>query len=281
MVTSLMPRLSVIIVNYNTRDLLRACLQSLMQQTLPANELEIIVVDNASPDGSAAMVAESFPQVKLLAQTSNMWFCGGNNIGIQAATGDTVLLLNPDTEVADNALATMRTFMDEHPNYAGCTAQMRNPDGTIQRTCSRMPTLAYLFVKHTPLTFLASWRNRLDARHWYSEWDRESDYDVEVIPGSCTLMRREDILLDDDLLLYFPEDDLAQRTQRPFRYLTEAQITHHEKSATQNWNATRIYYRDLLVYVRKHHGIMAMVMLWLLSRPLYWGMWMKNRFASL
>ena len=235
MVVRLMPRLSVIIVNYNTRDLLRACLQSLMQQTLPANELEIIVVDNASPDGSATMVAEVFPQVRLLA------------------------------------------FMDEHPDYAGCTAQMRYPDGSIQRTCSRVPTLAYLFVKHTPLTLFATWRNRLDAQHWYSQWDRTSDYDVEVIPGSCTLMRREDILLDEDLLLYYPEDDLAQRTQRTFRYLRAAQITHHEKSATQNWGATAIYYRDLRVYVRKHHGWLAMAALWLMSRPLYWGMWVKQQ----
>ncbi|MCA9883653.1 MAG: glycosyltransferase family 2 protein [Anaerolineae bacterium] len=271
-----MPRLSVVIVNYNTRDLLRACLQSLMQQTLPQSDLEVIVVDNASSDGSAAMVIETFPQVTLLAQTENTWFCGGNNIGIRAATGGTVLLLNPDTVVAEDALAILLDFAESHPDYAGCTAQMRYPDGSIQRTCSRIPTLAYLFVKHTPLTFFAGWRKQLDGHHWYSEWDRESDHDVEVIPGSCTLMRRKDILLDDELLLYFPEDDLAQRIKRPFHYLTAAQITHHEKAATQNWNATRIYYRDLLVYVRKHHGWLAMALLWAMSRPLYGGMWLKK-----
>lgn len=265
--------LSVVIVNYNTRELLRACLQSLMNQPTDA---EIIVVDNASSDGSAAMVAEAFPDVRLLAQAENTWFCGGNNLGIAAARGDYVLLLNPDTIVARHTLGTLLSFIKQHPGYAGCTAQMRYPDGQIQRTCSRTPSIAYLFANHTPLMLLKSWQARLNAHHWYAEWDRESDKDVEVVPGSCTMMHRNDIILDSDLRLYFPEDDLAQRIQRPFRYLAAAQITHYEKAATQNWAATRNYYRDLFIYTHKHHGWAVMALLWLLSRPLYWGMWLKK-----
>jgi GT2 family glycosyltransferase len=268
------PQLSVVIVNYNTRTLLRACLQSLMKQPTP---VEIIVVDNHSNDGSALMVADLFPQVTLLAQEKNQWFCGGNNIGIEAATCDTVLLLNPDTVVKPDALGIMLDFMAKHPDYAGCTAQMRYPNGDIQRTCSRVPTLGYLFANHTPLMLRKSWHARLNAHHWYEGWDRDSDQDVEVVPGSCTIMRREDIYLDDDLRLYFPEDDLAKRTKKPFRFLAAAHITHHEKAATQNWSATRNYYRDLFIYTRKHHGWLMMALLWLMSRPVYWGMWWKNR----
>ncbi len=143
--------LSIIIVSYNTRDDLRACLESL-QVVQPAPE--IIVVDNASSDGSADMVRAEFPHVRLLAQARNTWFCGGNNIGIQAATGDYILLLNPDTIVQPGALERLTAFLDSHPDYTGATAQLRYPDGSIQRTCSHIPTYAYLLLEHTPLGWL-------------------------------------------------------------------------------------------------------------------------------
>lgn len=265
--------LSVIIVNYNTLDDLRACLTALSTSTQPA---EVIVVDNASRDGSAGMVAAEFPQVKLLAQTQNTWFCGGNNLGLSAASGKYALLLNPDTAVAPDALEKLVAFMDTHPDYAGCTAQLRYPDGAIQRTCSRIPSYAYLLVKHTPLLILRPLVKRLDSRHWYAEWDRSTSRDVEVLPGSCLLMRLADLRLRDDLLLYFPEDDLARRfVGRKFRYVADAQITHKEKASTQSWLAVRVYFRDLLIYTRVHHGLLGWLLLWLLSRPLLCGMWAK------
>jgi N-acetylglucosaminyl-diphospho-decaprenol L-rhamnosyltransferase len=216
------PRLSVVIVNYNTCALLRACLQSLVAQDY---RCEIIVVDNASHDDSVAMVRAEFPQVRLLAQERNTWFCGGNNIGIRASDGEYVLLLNPDTVVSANALLRMVTFLRDNAHYAGVTAQLRYPNGQIQRTCSRLPTYRYLLLQHTFLGWL--WRTQKERdyqHHWYAEWGRDSDHDVAIIPGSCTLMRREDVLLDDELWLYFPEDTLAQRVQKPFRFLTNAHI---------------------------------------------------------
>jgi GT2 family glycosyltransferase len=269
------PNLSVVIVNYNTCDLLRACLASLTQSTLP---VEIIVVDNASSDGSAAMVRAEFPAIKLLAQANNTWFCGGNNLGIAAAQGEFVLLLNPDTVVPADALHQMVTYAQAHPEYAGVTAQLVYPTGAIQRTCSRLPTYTYLLVNHSPLGWLfARWREQLNAHIWYTDWGRDTDANVAVVPGSCVLMRREAIHLNDDLLLYFPEEDLARRTGKPFRYLASVRIEHHEKSATRSWLATRVYFRDMLLYTRQHHGMIAMLLLWLLSRPLYWGMWVKAR----
>lgn len=268
------PILSVVIVNYNTRDLLRACLVSLYASTLKA---EIIVVDNASKDDSAAMIKTEFPEVKLLTQVQNTWYCGGNNIGIDAAQGEYVLLLNPDTVVGPDALEKQVDFLRTHPEYAGCTARLVYPDGTVQRTCSRIPTYLSLLLNHTPLGWLfPGWKTRLNAHQWYADWHRDSDKDVEVIPGSCLLMRREDIRLDGDLLLYFPEDDIARRIQRPFRFIAAAQIEHHEKSVTRSWLATRVYFRDMLVYTRKHYGWAAMLLLWLLTRPVLAGMRVKS-----
>jgi hypothetical protein len=272
--------LSVVIVNYNTREDLRKCLAALHDcRPMP----EVIVVDNASSDGSAAMVAEEFPRVVLLTPGRNLWFCGGNNLGIAAAHGKYVLLLNPDTVPPNGAMAALVSFMEAHPDYAGVTMQLRYPDGTIQRTCSRIPTFRYLLLTQTPLGGL--FRRacaQANAHHWYAGWERDEDYDVEAIPGSCTLMRRAELSLDDRLLLYFPEDDLAQRHRgRRFRFLTSHPIIHREKSATRTASATRIYFRDMLVYTRKHHGRAAALLLWLCSRPLAWGLavrwWLRGR----
>ncbi len=271
-----MPDLSVVIVSYNTRELLRNCLQSLWESI--GLELEIIVVDNASTDGSAAMVRDDFPEAQLLAQSINSWYCGGNNIGIRQARADYVLLLNPDTEVAPDALALMQRFLQENPAYIGISAQLRYPAGEIQRTCSMIPTYLHLLLSYSVLgPLLPASKRRLHDRLFYGDWDRQSDRDVEVIPGSCTLMRREDILLDDDLLLYFPEDSLARQLRGTCRFLAAARIKHHEKSSTRSWLATGIFFRDMLVYCRKQHGITAMLLLWVLSRPVYWLMWLKNR----
>lgn len=268
------PELAVVIVNYNTRELLRACLHALRASTIP---LEIIVVDNQSRDGSAAMVAQDFPMVRLLALSSNTWFCGGNNHGIAAATAPYVLLLNPDTEVAPEACEILLRTLQSQPQLAGVTGRLVYPTGEVQKTCSRLPTLADLLIEHSLLrllTPLAAPRRRV---RWYDDWARDTDYDVTVAPGSCVLLRREEAALNGDLRLYFPEEDLAQRLKRPFRFVAAAHIVHHEKSSTRSWMATRVYFDDLLIYTRQHHGILAKGLLWLFSRPLYAGMWLAEQ----
>ncbi|MCY3572989.1 MAG: glycosyltransferase [Chloroflexi bacterium] len=266
----------MVIVSYNTRELLRNCLRSL--QASRGLTLEIIVVDNASADGSAEMVRAVFPSTQLHAQALNSWYCGGNNIGIAAAKSDYVLLLNPDTEVAPDALAKMLRFLRENENYSGVTAQLVYPDGATQPTCAGIPDFENLLLDYSLLGWLRlRRRKRRHAELVYADWDRKSDRDVAAIPGSCTLLRRRDARLDDALLLYFPEEDLARRLEGRMRFLAAARILHHEKSSTRTWLATRIFFRDLLVYTRKHHNLRRMLLLWLLSRPVYWAMWLKNR----
>jgi GT2 family glycosyltransferase len=268
-------RLSIVIVNYNTREDLRACLTAVYTcEPRP----EIIVVDNGSTDGSAAMVSQQFPDVVLLVPGHNLWFTGGNNLGIAVAHGDYVLLLNPDTLPTPTALLKLVAYADLHPEVAGVTAQLRYPDGVIQRTCSRIPSYAYLLWNHTVLGWLMPKRRaRLRDEHWYAGWDRDTDRDVEVVPGSCLLARRGSLLLDESLLLYYPEDDLAQQLKgAKFHFLADATIIHREKAATRTWLATEIYFRDMLTYTGKYHGAPARALLWLLSRPVIWGMWLKR-----
>ena len=261
------PRLSVVSVNYGTLDYLRACLRALAASTL---QPEFIVVDN---DGSAAPLAREFPHIRLLPQAQNRFFCGGNNVGIRAARGHYLLLLNPDTLPQPDALETLVAFMDAHPDYHGATLQLRWPDGRIQRTCARVPSWGYLLLTHAlPVQQLPlAWRRRIKARQWYADWGRDSDRDVAVMPGSCLLMRREDLWLDDELLLYFPEDTLGHRfAGARFRFLSGSYITHFEKSVTRTSFARRTYWRDLLLYTRKQHGPARAALLWLFTRPLYW-----------
>ncbi|HYO88469.1 MAG TPA: glycosyltransferase family 2 protein [Candidatus Limnocylindrales bacterium] len=277
-----MPSLSVVIVSYNTREDLRQCLEALRQSTLAA---EVIVVDNASTDGSAEMVRAEFSDVMLIEPGHNTWFCGGNNLGVRAASRDYALLLNPDTIAPPEALRTLADFLDAHPDYAGATLQLRYPDGAIQRTCSRAPSLRYLLLTQTALRWLLPGpRKQAEAQHWYAGWERDRDFDVEAVPGSCVCMRREDLWLDESLRLYFNEDDLARRFPgRKFRFLAAPAILHREKSATRTAFASRLYFADLLTYTLKWHGRDAAALMWLLSRPLAWGIalrWTLKRRAS-
>ena len=274
--------LSVVVVSYNTRRFLHACLSALDEHAPPFAS-EVIVVDNASTDGSAAMVRKHFPDVRLSVSTHNRWFTGGNNLGIAQARGQWVLLLNPDTVVQADALARLVGFMQAHPSYLGATARLVHADGRIQQTCARVSSLAYLLAEHSLLGWmLPGWRRRLHAAHWYERegWQRDHDHDVEVVPGSCTLMRRKHIWLNPTLRLYFNEDDLSRRTlpltARPYRFVADAIIEHHEKSATTHWGATALYFRDMGRYVQQRDGWLAFIVLWLLTRPVLWGMWARR-----
>ena len=272
------PRLSVIIVSYNSRADLERLLPALRAQSLPH---EVIVVDNASRDGTPDVLRERFPEVRLIEPGENLYFCRGNNLGLDAACAGYALLLNPDTLPPPDALHALVAFMDAHPDYAGVTAQLRYPDGGIQRTCSRIPSYRYLLLSQTVLRFvLRGPLRRAEAHHWYTAegWARDRDRDVEAAPGSCILMRRADLRLNPALQLYFNEDDLARRfAGRRFRFLASVRIEHREKSVTRSASASRLYFRDLIVYTRQHHGAARAALLWLAALPLAWAIALRWR----
>ena len=272
------PRLSIVIVNYNTREDLLACLRALARSSEAPHT---IVVDNASKDGSAAALRSEFPAVELLALPENRWYCPGNNLGLARARGKYAMLLNPDTEIEADALTHLVDFMEENPSYDGCTGQMYYPDGMIQRTGSRIPTLSYLLLQYSALgRLLPGGRLKLWQRHSYADWERETDRDIAVMPGSCFLMRREALRADERYLLYFWEDAHSaarQKAGRPlrFRYLSAARILHHESSSTRNRLAQRIFFRDLAVYLRAQYGLLAWALWWFCALPL--RLWLEWR----
>lgn len=279
--------LSIVIVNYNTRDYLRACCASIEAQ---AGDLgvEIIVVDNDSQDGSTAMLRAEFPRVRLIQPGINLWFTGGNNLGVNYAQGDFVLLLNADTLIQPGMLPTMVAYLRAHPEVGAITCQQRSMDGIeILRTCSQALTYRDLLLGYTFLgVIFASARDRRHARLWYADWGRDTDRRVEVLPGSC-IMAPHDLLVrldtfDERLKLYFPEDDLCRRMLREgheLHFVSDAVLLHEEHASTRQAQrlASRVYFDDLIAFTGKWYGSAAAWLLRLLVIPTRSGMDISQR----
>jgi GT2 family glycosyltransferase len=255
------PDVSVILLSWNVRPLLRACLASLP----PADAaIEIIVVDAASEDGSAEMVRDEFPSVKLVVSSENLGYTRGNNLGLRAAAGRYLLLLNPDTEVVGDALARMVSYMDAHPEVGVLGPQLLYPDHTIQPTRRRFPTLATGFFESTWLQPLAP-RGWLDG-YYARDLPDEAIVEVDWVGGAALLVRRgayERVgALDEGYFMYSEELDWCRRMKAQgwkVVYFPPARIVHHEaRSSAQVPAATHIRFNTSKVrYYRKYHGALA------------------------
>lgn len=276
------PDLSIVIVSYNTRDYLRRCLASIDAQRGDL-AVEVIVVDNASKDGSAAMVRSEFPQVTLVEPGVNTWFTGGNNLGVGGAHGEYVLLLNADTLIQPDMLPKMVAYLRDHSTVGALTCQQRILDGVnILRICSRVPAYLDLLLGYTFLgVIFAPLRDRRRARMWYADWERDTTRAVEVIPGSCILAPRALLLelgtFDPRLKLYFPEDDLCRRlllAGYEVHFLADALLLHEEHASTRQAQrlASQVYFDDLIAFTRKWHGALAALLLRLLVIPTRYAM---------
>ncbi|MDW8319305.1 MAG: glycosyltransferase family 2 protein [Anaerolineae bacterium] len=271
------PDLSIIVVNWNTRDLLAGCLESVIGAQLSATgdqpsagdnrspftvhrslTTEVIVIDNASTDGSAAMVRERFPWARLMQNGENVGFARANNQGIAAASGRYVALLNPDTVVHPGALEALVAFMDEHPAAAACGPRLLNADGTLQHACHPMLT---------PGREL--WRLLFLERLWpcatypMERWDTTTPRPVEVIKGACLVLRRAALdqvgLLDERYFVYTEEVDLCYRLARAgwsLWYVPAAVVTHFGGGSSRQAEEAMYLqlYRSKVQFYRKFGG---------------------------
>jgi N-acetylglucosaminyl-diphospho-decaprenol L-rhamnosyltransferase len=201
--------LSVIIVSYNTCELLRACLTSAVRSS-PA---EVIVVDNGSADGSAGMVQTDFPRVRLIASAENLGFVRANNLALRSSLGDHLLLLNPDAEVEDGALTTLQRFLDDHPAAGVVGPRLVYGDGAPQHSAFRFPTLlqTYFDFFPWPARLLQSPANGRFPGAAYSGPPFQADF----VLGACLLIRRTAMdqigLLDERYFMYCEEMDWCRR----------------------------------------------------------------------
>jgi len=253
---------SVIIVNWNTREILHDCLASIADQTgLPH---EVIVVDNASTDGSADMVQRAFPNVTLIANSDNRGFAAANNQGLAVATGEKLLLLNPDTIILDSAIDVMCGWLDAHEDVGCVGCQVFEDSDTIQRTSFADPGPLNLALVEFGLYRLAP-RHRFLGRPEYGNWDRRSQRDVDVVSGMFMLVPRHVFeavgFLDEAFFIYAEEADWCRRIRDAgWRcvFAPVARILHLEggsKSTAQI--KSRMYVqkqKSKTIYMRKHYG---------------------------
>ncbi len=260
-------QLSIVVVSWNVRDVLRDCLRSI-EQTHDDIAVEVIVVDSASTDGSPAMVATEFPQVTLIAVTENVGFPRGNNMGIAKAHGRYILLLNPDTVLHENALTHMVTYLENHLDVGVVGAQLLNDDGSVQSSRRRFPTLTTAFFESTWLQAHAP--QRILHRYYALDMADDQTADVDWVMGAC-LMTRQEIAqtiggLDEGYFMYSEELDWCRRIKMAgwrVVYLPTAQVTHYQGKSSEQVVAQRhIYFnRAKLRYFRKYHGRLPTLLL--------------------
>lgn len=263
----ILPDLSIIIVSWNVRDLLRDCLHSVF-----ANQgnltLEVIVVDSASADGSPEMVRELFPQVMLIACEENVGFPRGNNIGLAQANGRYILLLNPDTVVLGNALAQSVAYLAQHPAVGVMGAQLLNADGSVQSSRRRFPSLLTGIFEST---WLQSYAPTFLLRDYYVQ-DTADDETAAVdwVMGAFMLIRREVFEkvggMDEAYFMYSEELDWCKRIKAAgwqIVYYPEAQIIHYQGKSSEQASTMRHinFNRAKLRYFRKYHGLTAATIL--------------------
>jgi N-acetylglucosaminyl-diphospho-decaprenol L-rhamnosyltransferase len=261
--------LSIVVLSWNVCDLLRQCLNSVARDhpssaDHPPLTAEIIVVDNASSDGSVEMVRAEFPDVRLIVNPANRGYTGGNNDGISAATGRYVMILNPDTAVLDDALAAMVAYADAHSDVGLVGPQLLNPDGSVQSSRRRFPTLMTGLFESTWLQPLAP--SGVLRRYYVLDQPDDTIQEVDWLFGACLLVRREVIqqvgALDEGFFMYSEEMDWCRRIRQAgwkIVYLPEAQVIHYGgKSSDQVAVQRHIYFQTSKVrYFRKHHGALT------------------------
>lgn len=253
--------LAVIIVSFNTRDLLHACLASLADCTLP---LSIIVVDNASFDGSVQMVRESFPTVAVIETGCNLGFAAANNLGMQqAAEADYLLLLNPDTVVHPGAIEQLVAFLDAHPRVGMVSPRLRNPDGSLQRAAFRFPTLLMSIFEVFPPG--AALPGRFYNSWWHGRYPQEAadaPFPIDHPLGACMLVRRAVLAhvggFDERYFMYSEEVEWCWRIRQAhwaIWQLPTAWVTHVGGGATRQFRRRMLVelHRSRIQFFHQHY----------------------------
>lgn len=269
-------KLSVIIVNYNVKHYLEQCLLS-VQRALQGMDSEVYVVDNHSADGSVEYLKPRFPWVHFVASNHNLGFARANNRAIRLCKGEYVLLLNPDTIVAEHTLREAVTWMDTHPDGGSLGVRMLDVSGRSARESRRgVPTPMVAFYK------MAGLCERLPAHrrfgHYYMgylPWDKPAR--IEVVSGAFCMLRHTVLdkvgLLDEDFFMYGEDIDLSYRVLKGgfHNYYLPVPILHYKGESTHksSFRYVHVFYEAMLIFFRKHNNGMSLLLVLPINAAIY------------
>ena len=279
-------KLSVAIVNWNTRDMLLDALASIYDAP-PSFDYEVVVVDNASHDGSAAAVASRFPQAHLIANADNTGYAKGNNQAIEAAKGAYILLLNPDVLLPAGGLETAVAFMEEHPDAGALGVRQVHPDGRLQRSVRGFPTPFAVCCELLGMSRFFP-RSPVFGAYRMTTFDYAHIAEVDQPMGTFLLLRRTVVeqigMLDEAFPIFFNEVDWCLRCKRAgwkIYFTPDVEIVHYGGASTAQVGAAMAWESrsGLLGFYAKHYGTVQYLPLRLLiataSYPFAW--WQSRR----
>ena len=254
------PGVSVVIVNWNTRDMVLGLLASLATPSEDsAHEIELIVVDNDSSDGSVEAIRREFPSIKLLAQNANRGFAGGVNPGVRVATQPLVLLLNTDAHTSRSSIEDAARYMEQFPEVGVLGPQILSPERNPQPSAWRDPSLRWLALSAVGLSKLTPFK--FDRYH---EKPFDEAAEVDCVSG-CAMMIRRDLIdelggFDEDYFMYFEETDFCVRARRSGKKVHHAPVGEfvHEEGGTSKSVRLRTFLdfkRSQILFHRKHGGV--------------------------
>ena len=245
-------KLTVVIVSYNVCRFVAQCLDS-VREASSGMDVEVFVVDNASADDTVSYVSRHYPWVKLIVNDDNLGFSRANNIAIRQAQGEYVLLLNPDTIVAEPTLRECIVFMDAHPQAGGLGVRMHNADGSLAPESRRaIPSPWVSFLKMIGFT----------SRYYMSHLSWDEPGRIEVVSGAYFMLRRKALgevgLLDEDFFMYGEDIDLSYRLLKGGweNWYQPSDIIHFKGESTQksSFRYVHVFYQAMLIFFRKHYG---------------------------
>lgn len=254
--------LSIIIVNWNTKDYLQKCLNSVYENTRDIT-FEIIIVDNASNDSSVEMVKYNFSGVILIENEKNFGFAAANNQALKRSRGKFVLILNPDTEVLPRSLNVMVDFLKRNSKAGAAGPKILNPDNSIQLTCARnFPTLSTEFFWLTTLIRRFP-KNKIIGNYLMSYWDHNDRRQVDCLSGACIMVRRDVLekssFFDEDYFMYGEDIDLCYCIKKAgwqIWYLPDAKIIHYGGASSKKISESAAIYdrRAIQLFFKKHYS---------------------------
>lgn len=266
--------ISVVIVSYNTSAILHQCLDALFEDS-GSHDLEVFVVDNDSSDDSVEMVRNSFPQVLLTANKENLGFAAANNQAYEKSKGDYVILLNPDAFIRPGSIDAGVQFMESHPECGLCGGRLITPEGILDPSARKFPNFFYKFLTISGISSRFP-DSAILARYDFGGFDHQSTIEVDWVPGTFTVFRREMLkklgLFDERFFLYYEETDLCLQAKRngwKAYFLPTAEVIHvggassktrkdldFDPAASQ---VLKFRLRSEFLYFRKNYGFFSVL----------------------